>query len=271
MAAKDEGSDSMRMFGAISKALRTAAGISQEALGEHVGYSKSLVQGVESGTRMPSQRYVELADPFLDANGTLLAAAAHLSRERFPSWFIDYLEAEKTALSLWVYDTQVINGLLQTEEYARAVFSARCPALEEEDIEARVQARLERQSLLTRKKPPCMMSFVMEEWLLYRRIGGLDAHRGQLEHLLELSERRNVSIQIMPTVCESHAGFNGPMHLLETPAHQWLVYVEGQKVGVMIDDPDQVSELYQRYAMIRSQALAPGDSVKLIEKLLGEL
>ncbi|MEU1623922.1 helix-turn-helix transcriptional regulator [Streptomyces sp. NPDC020096] len=270
MAAKDEGSDSMRMFGAVSKALRAAAGVSQEALGEHVGYSKSLVQGVESGTRMPSQRYVELADPFLAAQGTLLAAATHLSRQRFPSWFVEYVDAEKTARSLWTYSAHVLHGLVQTEEYARAVLSAYCPALEEEEIEARVQARMERQKLLTRK-PACQFSIVIEESALRRPVGGKAVQKGQLDRLRELSKVRHISIQVMPMSYETHAGFDGPMTLLETPEHQWLVYLEAQGKSQLIDDRDEVSEFHQRYSMIRSQALTPGDSVKLIEKLLGEL
>ncbi|MDF2258487.1 helix-turn-helix domain-containing protein [Streptantibioticus ferralitis] len=270
MATKDEGSDSMRMFGAVSKALRAAAGVSQEALGEHVGYSKSLVQGVESGTRMPSQRYVELADPFLNANGTLLSAAAHLSRQRFPSWFEDFVSVEKTARSLWTYCTNVLHGLVQTEEYADAVLSAYCPALEEDEIAERLQARLERQSLLTRK-PICDLSIITEESVLLRPLGGKSVQKRQLEHLLKLAELRHVSIQVMPLMYESHAGFDGPLTLLETPEHRWLGYAEGQNRGFMFDDPEEVSALHQRYSMIRSQALTPRDSRVLIEKLVGEL
>lgn len=268
--AKDIGSDSMRMWGSTCHSLRIAAGLTHDDLAKIVGYSKSLVVGVERGLRMPSDSFILKADEGLNANGLLIAAAKHLSRQKYPSWFEEYAAEEKKALSLWTYDTHVIKGLFQTEEYARAVLSARYPVLDEEEIETRVQARMERAQLLIRK-PPVSISSVIEESVLHRPVGGKAVHKRQLEHLLELAELRNVSIQVMPTSYESHAGFNGPWTLLETPDHQWLAYVEGQGGGVLIEDRDQVSELLQRYGMIRTQALTPEDSVRLIKQLVGEL
>ncbi len=270
MAGKDEGSDSMRMWGVTMRILRISAGVTYEELANYVGYSKSLIVGIERGTRMPSESFVRKADEYLKANGILIEAAKHLSRQKYPSWFEEYAAEEQKALSVWAYDTHALKGLFQTAEYARAVLSARYPVLDDDEIESRVKARMERQLLLIRK-PSASISAVIEESVLRRPVGGEAAHKGQLERLLELSEMRSVSIQVMPMSYESHAGFDGPLTLLETAEHQWLAYVEGQAGGLLIEERDQVSELQQRYGMIRTQALTPGDSVRLIKQLVGEL
>jgi transcriptional regulator with XRE-family HTH domain len=268
--AKQQGSDSMRMWGALHKAYRMAANLTHEEVATFVGYSPSLVISIERGVRMPSETFVERADEITRAGGMLIKAAEHLSRQRYPVWFEDYVIEEQRARTIWSYDMHVIKGLLQTEEYARAVLSALHPPLEEEEIEARLKARLERQKLLTRK-PTCVFSYVVEEWVLRRPIGGRAVMKRQLEHLIEVSEMRNVSIQVMPMSYESHAGLDGPMTLLETPEHKWLAYFEVQEHSQLLDDANRVSLLQERYAMIRSQALTPRESVKLIEQLAGEL
>lgn len=260
----------MRMFGAVARALREAQGGTREQFGAYVGYSASQVAMVERGERMPSPQFVARAGEFLNARAAIEAAAAHLERRRYPSWFDDYLERETEAVSLWSYNTHVLHGLVQTEAYAGAVLGARVPVLDDEEIERRVQARLERQALLTRV-PPVSLALVIEEWVLRRPAGGRAVLHEQLKRLLQLAGKRNISIQVMPTCLEAHAGFNGPWTLLETPERQWAGYVEGQAGGLVLDDREEVSELVQRFGMIRSQALTPRESLKLIERMAGEL
>ncbi|GAA2441673.1 helix-turn-helix transcriptional regulator [Streptomyces macrosporus] len=260
----------MKVFGAVLNALREAQGVTREELGQHVGYSKSMVAKIEYGERLASPAFIAKAEELLDAKGALRAAAPHLKWTRLPAWFGEYARREQEAISLWTYDTHVILGLVQTEDYARAVLSAYVPTLDEEEIERRVQAHMERQTLLTRK-PPVSLAMVVEEWVLRRPVGGKDVLRGQLERLLELSKMRNVSIQVMPTHYETHAGFNGPFTLLETPERQWVAYVETQAGGEVIDDRNKVSEFQTRYGMLRTQALTPKDSAQLIEEMIREL
>ncbi len=268
--ASEEGSDSMRMWGFLLRFLRIAAGITYEELSVFVGYSKSLIVGIERGTRMPSAVFVAKADECLGAGGMLVEAAAHLSRQRFLSWFEEYAEAEKRARMLWTYDTHVLHGMLQSEDYARAVLAARCPMLTEEEIEEHFAGLMERRELLTRQ-PGCALSFVVEEWVLRRAIGGPAVMAGQLRHLAGLCERRNITVQVMPLSYESHAGVDGPLTLLEMPEHIWLAYLEVQGTGHLIDEPGEVSALHERYSMIRSQALTPRDSLRFIRSLAEEM
>jgi hypothetical protein len=133
-----------------------------------------------------------------------------------------------------MYANHVIPGMLQTEAYARAIFSCHCPPLEDDEIENGVTARLERQSVLQRKPTP-LVSFVLEEHTLTRPLGGPVALKEQLSHVLEVGQRRNVEIQVMPHDRETHAGLNGPMILLETAERKRLAYVEGPGGGYFVE------------------------------------
>jgi hypothetical protein len=99
----------------------------------------------------------------------------------------------------------------------------------------------------------------------------VDVTRKLIDHILVLSELRNVEIQVMPLVQESHAGLQGPLQLLETPENKWFAYVEGQESGQLITQPKVVSVLQSRYARMRSQALTPEDSRSLLQRMRGDL
>lgn len=113
-------------------------------------------------------------------------------------------------------------------------------------------------------------SFVLEEHLLQREVGGAEAMREQIDHLLALTALRNVEIQIMPG-WQAHAGSDGPLQLLETPDNQRFAYCEGQESGQFVSDPNVVGTLNLRYARMRSQALTIGDSTALWERRRGTL
>ncbi|GAA3157643.1 hypothetical protein GCM10010521_52080 [Streptomyces rameus] len=122
-----------------------------------------------------------------------------------------------------------------------------------------------------RNRPNTAFSFIMEEHLFQRRTGGADTARELIDHVVEVGQLRNVEIQIMPTVRESHAGLAGPMQLLETPTHRWFAYCEGQRGGLLVSDPKEISILHQRYARMRSQALTIADSLSLLQRMRGDL
>ncbi|MFF3565629.1 helix-turn-helix domain-containing protein [Streptomyces sp. NPDC002574] len=268
--SNDKRSVSMAIFGDLLKALREGRGVTLDALAAHTGYSKSLAVKIESGERLASKAFIDKAEELLGSAGALRAVAPHLSREKLPAGYGEYADEEARATCLDVYDTHMINGLLQTEAYIRAIFDCRCPTLDQEEIDRWTEDRLARQSLLTRK-PTCMLSFVLEESILRRPVGGSVVMRGQLERLIAAGERRNVHIQVMPARLEEHAGFAGAFTVLENPERRRLAYAEGQLGGLLTDDPERVSLLQQRYGMIRSQALRPEESAKLIEQIAGEL
>jgi hypothetical protein len=168
-----------------------------------------------------------------------------------------------------VYANQAVPGLLQTAEYARAVFINWRPLLDEDTVEQRVAARLTRQSIFSRVPLPTI-SFVVEESVLCRPLGGSAVMRGQLEQILLQGQRRNVEIQVMPTEREEHGGLAGPFTLIETKEGRRIAYVEAQKDSRLYTERKPVREMEEQYGILRAQALTPRESQTFVEKLLGE-
>ncbi|WP_373463978.1 helix-turn-helix domain-containing protein [Streptomyces canus] len=261
----------MRTFGAVLQALREHAGLSREEFGDRVGFSKHTVASVELGRRMPDVVLVERGEEATGNTGALRKSFPKLARQPgLAAWFRQWAALEQMAITLYTYECRLIPGLLQTEAYARTLFTYQLPPLDDEQIEAQWVARAERQRLL-RERPNTAFGFILEEHLFRRCTGGEDVTRELIEHVLEIADLRNVEIQIMPTVQKTHAGLDGPMQLLETPDTQRFAYCEGQESGQFIADPKVVSMLQMRYARMRSQALTLTDSMSLLQRMRGEL
>ncbi|XVV39599.1 helix-turn-helix domain-containing protein [Streptomyces sp. CA-100214] len=257
-------------FGQTMKTLRVRAGLEREEFGRRIGYSASTVASYEQGRRIPSPRTIERADEVLDAGGLLTVWKEQVERAQYPVFFQGMATLEKEAIELLAYDALVVKGLLQTEEYMRALLAMRRPVLDQETIEQRVAARLARQDIFDRRPSP-LLSFVMDESVLRHRYGGKGVLRGQLEHLLLVGQKRNVEIQVMPTVCEDNAGVNGPFTVVTRKDGTKFVYAEAQSTSTLQTGPEQTALAAARYGIIRSQALTPRESLEFIERLLGEL
>ncbi|MFE9097029.1 helix-turn-helix domain-containing protein [Streptomyces sp. NPDC007264] len=265
----DAGSGVLRVFGRQLKRFRVRAGMERSEFGSLTGYSVSTIAAYEQGRRVPPPRFIDRADEVLDAGGVLQEMKEEVARAQYPAFFRDAARLEGEAVELHVYDTHLINGLLQTEEYARAVFTMRRPLLSDETIEERVAARLARQKIFSRLPMPTL-SFVIEQSVLTRPLGGTYVMRGQLEQLLLCGQRRNVEIQIMPNARDEHAGLAGPFTLIETQDARRIAYVEAYKHSRLYTDRGTVRELEEQYGLLRAQALTPHESLTLIEELLGE-
>ncbi|MEU1168106.1 Scr1 family TA system antitoxin-like transcriptional regulator [Streptomyces sp. NPDC090075] len=266
-----ESSDSMKTFGAFVQGLREHAGLSREEFGARVHMSKHSVASIELGRRLADQGFVDAAEGVLGNTGALRKAFVRVARQPgFAVWFRKWAALEQEAVSLATYECRLVPGLLQSEPYARVVFSNRIPLLLDEQVEAQAVARMERQQML-RERPDTSFSFVMDEHIVRRRLGDDEVARAQLDHMLGYAQLRNVEVQIMPLDCRVHAGLDGPLALLETPDGRRLAYAEGQETGRLIADPKEAAVLHRRYATLRAQALSPLDSVGLLERIRGEL
>ncbi|MGY5034391.1 helix-turn-helix domain-containing protein [Streptomyces sp. 900116325] len=264
-----EPSDGLKAFGEVVKAFRKRSRLTQEEFAPRVRYSVPTVASIEQGRRFPPSAFVDRADELLDAFGVIKAAAKHLSRQRgLAKWFRHWAQLEQTATSLGTYECRVIPGLLQPESYARAVTASVPPVKDEEQVDHQVTARLRRQELFQRK-PPISFSFIIEQALIERGTGGAAVTRELIDHLLKQATRFNIELQIMPLLQPDHAGFDGPLQVLETGDNKWFGYAEGQRGGMLIADPKEVSITLQRYAKLRSQALTPDDSRSLLERMRG--
>ncbi len=260
----------LRVFGRQVKRFRLRAGLERPEFAARTGYAVSTIAAYEQGRRVPPPRFIEVADDLLDAGGVLREMKEEVARAQYPPFFRDAARLEAEAIELHAYDTHVVKGLLQTEDYARAVFAMRRPLLDEATIEQRVAGRMLRQEIFTRWPAP-LMSFVIEEAVLRRPIGGAAVQRGQLEQILLTGQHRNVEIQVMPLQREEHAGLAGPFTLIETTSGRRIAYAEVQKSSSLYTERAPVRELEAQYGIIRAQALTPRESVAFIEGLLGEL
>jgi transcriptional regulator with XRE-family HTH domain len=260
----------MKMLGAQMAAARRAAGFTQRALGERLMVDEETIASIEQGRRPLKPDLAEVLDQLLDTKGALAAGVENMPEiDQFPLWAELYMEHEREAIALSWYDALVVPGLLQTEAYARAVLRNRVPAYDEDEIETRTAARIERQEILQRKVPPTL-SFVVWEPVLRMGIGDPQVRAEQLRHLRMCAELPGLTMQFLPLNAPSHAGLAGPFILLETPDHQHLAYNETQRGSQWVSDPDEVSILARKYAMLRTQALTTHESLGLLDRLLGE-
>ncbi|MGW3263972.1 helix-turn-helix domain-containing protein [Streptomyces sp. NPDC001056] len=256
-------------FGRQLKLLRVRAGLDRVEFGKRVGYSADTVASIEQGRRIPQARFIERADEVLGAEGLLTALKEELGRAQYPAFFRDMARLESEAVTLHVYGALAIPGLLQTEDYARAVFTMRRPLLDEETVEQRIGARLARQEIFSRRPLPTL-SFVVEESVLRRPVGGRPVLRGQLEQILLIGQRRNVEIQVMPTDVQEHCGLAGPFTLIENRDGRRMAYVEVQRTSRLYTERAEVRDAEEQYGILRAQALTPRESLAFVEGLLGE-
>ncbi|MFE1837146.1 helix-turn-helix domain-containing protein [Streptomyces sviceus] len=262
-------------LGKMVKFLRERKGLTQKEFGELVGYGPDAVSSMERGVRTLRPEVLIKADELLDAGGLLkevlpeVEEAMAKTRTRHPEWYRNYAGLEAEAVSLYDYSTMGVLGLLQTEDYARAVFTQRHPPLDEETIEKRVADRLSRQQLFE-KWPPPECSFVIEQAVLERPIGGPAVHAGQLRRLLHIGRMRNVQLQVMPTGRTEHPCLDNSFTLLTPKGKEQVVYMESQGYPRLITDREEVRILAARYGIIRAQALNPHESLDFIEKMLEE-
>lgn len=269
-ASPDPGTGILRVFGRQMKRFRLRAGLERSEVGARTGYSPSTIASYELGRRIPPPRFIDVADELLDAGGVLQEMKEEVARAQYPAFFRDAARLEAEAVELWVYGTHAVPGLLQTEEYMRAVFEMWRPLLDEEAVQQRIAARLARQEVFARRPAP-LVSFVIDEAVLRRPLGGRSVMRGQLEQLLLVGAYRNVEIQVMPLDGEDNAGVDGPFTVLHRDGDDQVAYLEAQGRSTIVSERAEVRGIVLRYGIIRAQALTPRESLAFIEKSLGEL
>ncbi|GAA5609974.1 XRE family transcriptional regulator [Streptomyces platensis] len=265
----EPGSGVVMAFGRQLKLLRVRAGLERAEFGKLVGYAAQSIASFEQGRRIPPPRFIDQADEVLGAGGVLIALKEEVARAQYPAFFRDAARLEATAQALCVYAALAIPGLLQTEDYARAVFRMQRPLLDDAVIEQRLESRLARQEIFERRPAP-LLSFIIEEVVLRKPIGGRAVLRGQLQQVLLVGQRRNVEIQVMPTDREDHAALDGPFNLIDAATGQRIAYTEVQNDSRLHTGTTKIRELESRYGILRSQALTPSESLAFVEKLLGE-
>ncbi|MFE7533289.1 helix-turn-helix domain-containing protein [Streptomyces rhizosphaericola] len=251
------------------KAWREAAGMRAAEFGAAMGYGEDLVYKVEGGRRIPRPEFMDSADGVLGAGGKLAAMKADIAEVRYPKKIRDLAKLEARAVELAAYGSHNLHGLLQTEEYARALLGTRRPVLSRDELERALAGRMARHAIFDRAPGP-ELSFIQEEASLRRPIGGVAVWRRQLENLLRVGELPFVDIQVMPTSRWDHPGTGGRIQVLKFPDGSAVGRADDEFAGRPISHPKQLRILELRYGQIRARALTPEESRTFIEQLLGE-
>ncbi|MEU9365579.1 helix-turn-helix transcriptional regulator [Streptomyces avermitilis] len=266
----DDSGAVLKAVGRQIKAWRERAELKQGELGAAIGYGEELVSSVERGRRVPRPEFLDKADEVLNAGGIISAMKKDVAEARYPKKVRDLARVEAEAVELGAYADSVIHGLLQTEEYARALFGMRRPLFSADAIERGVGARMARQEIIDNSKTLPAFTFVQEEVTLRRPVGGKMVQRRQLERLLAVGQFRNVDIQVMPTDRDENAGLRGGFRIFKLRNGTTLGYTEVQHLTHLVSEPREVQFLEMQYGSIRAQALTPRESLAFIEKVLGE-
>ncbi|MGI8328383.1 helix-turn-helix domain-containing protein [Actinomadura scrupuli] len=267
-AAKNlDPSSPLAVWGAELRFYRDRASLSQDQLARQIGFSLAQVSSLETARRRPTQQVATLCDSVLDTGGALLRLLDHLKRllirAGHPTWFGEWLEIERAAMLLRAFEPSMVPGLLQTPAYARAVLRADRPADSEEDIEALVSARTERQAVLDAEDAPRLV-VMLDEMALHRPVGGPIVMAEQLDKLAEATDRRLITVQVVPLDVGAHPGLGGAFVIASLPDAPDIVYRDSIGAGEVIDSPDFVTTLTGLWESIRADALPQRTSRELV-------
>lgn len=261
----DPSASPLDYYGAELRRLREAAGLKQGQLGDIIFCAGSLIGQIETARKVPTRDFSERVDAALDTGGVFSRLVGLVLRSQLPTWFQAYAEMEAKATYVSSFQAQVVDGLLQTEGYARAFLGVRV----DEGLDGKVAARMERQRIMDRSEPP-LMWVVMGEAVLHQEIGGREVMRNQLAHLLELRSREWVKVQILPFEVGAHAGLPGSFNLLRFDGDPDLVYTEDFVQGHMTANPQALREGSLRYDHLQAAALSVEGSAALIARVMEE-
>lgn len=257
----------VKLFGAELRRYRNEANKTLEVLGAECNYTGAFIGLVEQGKRTAPRDLAEKADKILETRGALTTLWTLANAAPHPDWFRPFVEHEARATTIHVYEPQVITGLLQTEEYAYAVIRARKPEAPDEIIRRDVAARMQRQEILAREKPPRLW-VILDEAAIRRVIGGPTVMRDALAHVLDIAESPKVTVQVLPFSAGEHPATNGSLFLLGKRPE--AAYCEGHTTARLITDPDEYAECEHAFELLQSVALSGPASLDLIRKAMEE-
>ncbi len=259
----DGTSNPARYFGQQVRRARRAAGWTLTEFGQRIGYDPGQISRIENGKRPPTELFAQMCDrAFPDRDGWFSEFYAE-SRTWIatPPWFRSWIEHEQRAATLRIWQLGVLSGLLQTEDYARAILTVE-PGVTDDEVSARLAARLARQAILTRDDPPTAW-FLVDEAALRRWVGSPEAMASQLAHLAGVARLPNITIQVAPST--AHAGLLGGFALTEHAA-----YVETAVAGQVFEDAEIIAGLLTRFDTLRNEAFRGSESLTLIERMCEE-
>ncbi|MET9682001.1 helix-turn-helix domain-containing protein [Streptomyces coeruleorubidus] len=259
----ESGASTAAVFGEVLRHFREAALLTQEGLARQIPCDRSHVARVEAGTRVPQESFAKKCDELLGTGGVLLRLWGRIDwypQVEHPDWFRRRAEMDEVAVALREYQERVVPGLLQTADYARALFSRR--GADADEVDSRVRARLSRQQRFLADGGPLYV-VILDESCLRNGVGSPEIMREQCAHLLEVGQRQNNRLQVAPADAFGLVRPRGSMSLIELADERW-VYSESLDRGHFNNDPAVYQRHSQTYDVLRADILSARESAALI-------
>ncbi|MFD7716584.1 Scr1 family TA system antitoxin-like transcriptional regulator [Streptomyces sp. NPDC059814] len=255
-------------YGEELKLRRIAAGLTQEALGEIVVCSPTLISHWEAGRRLPKPDDARRIDVALGTDGFFARWLEDLDT-KFAQFFAPVAELECEATEVRLYGLSLIPGLLQTPAYARAVFQAYRPNYRADELDKLIVNRMERGRALRESTTPIAWA-LLDEASLRRRIGGPQVMAEQLRKVADMTESGRLRLHVLPFATGAHALLESALYLLDFADAAPLAYVEGLRTGNLMDDPTLVTACQASYTLALSEAASQRNSVDLVRAIAEE-
>lgn len=273
-----------RRLGLELRRLREAAGLKLDQVAAEIDLTTSTLSRIETGKAPCRTTYLTaMLGMYGVADPQQIQFLKDIAREgQRKDWWADYDDVLPTGFGIYVglesvaasvrsYEAQVVHGLLQTRDYARAVFRACDRKASAEHIDRDAELRMRRQEVLTRPDHPLELWAILDEAALRRPVGSSQIMRAQLGKLLEATELPHLTVQILPFSQGAHAGLNGPFHLLDFPGGDPpTAYVDTPAGNIFRDKPHQVRRWTEAFDQLRADAISPDGSRDLIATLSTE-
>lgn len=270
----------LRRLAAELRGLRTAAGLTREEVSEQTGINPATLYRIETAKVRPQRRtLMAMLDKYgvidEDKRSELIALSRQAAQlgwlqayeSELPELYTTYISFEAEARSVHNYESLFVPGLLQTENYARAVIRGVLPLATDADVQARVEARMQRQESL-RKTDPLRLWAILDEAVLHRQTGGKTVMAEQLEALARAAGQPHITLQVIPFASGAHAGMPGSFVVMDFPdaADPALVYVDSMAGDLFLEREADVRRYATTFEHLRATALDPASSTKLIEE-----
>ena len=272
------------LLGSQLRRFREAVGLTPEQAGYEIRASRSKISRLENGrVKLKSRDLDDLLTLYGVTDGDVRSKFIALAGQSnapdwwarysdvLPSWFEAYLGLEAAATTIRSFETQFVNGLFQTADYARAVTRLGHKTVSAVEMERRVAVRLHRQDLLRRADPPAVWS-VMDEAVLRRPIGGPKVMRAQFQHLIEVAEVPHVTLQVVPFAAGGHAAESGSFTVLRFEEQDLpdVVYLEQLTGATYLDQRQDVEHYLEAADALSGAALTPAGTRQFIAQMAQE-
>jgi transcriptional regulator with XRE-family HTH domain len=274
-----------RRLGSELRRLREAHGLKLDEAAHRLGLAPSTLSRIETGKAPTRLAYLTtMLDMYGVTDPGQRQVLADMAREGYrkgwwaeyedvlPTGFGSYVGFEAEAALLRAFEDRVVHGLVQTPDYARAVVTAVHPAMSADEAGRVVQLRVHRQEILT-SGSPLELWLILDESVIRRPVGGPSVMSAQLEHLLAVGERPNVTLQLLPLAAGAHPALNGAFSILRfpEPSDPDMVYAEGVTGSAYLEKELDVHTCSEAFERLRQVALSPAGTADAIGKAAEEI